>query len=450
MFALPDRIIQSIFLYCDLNTVINASEINHLLKHILQISKKILRLDIIANNKDDFNFVRRLQECPKIEKLSFADYQTNYKLRIPALSLDHSNVIRPFLLHIKENYPKNLKHLSLGELLPRDQIAGLPSQKSFEIQQMLAFELTKECFNVLITTQIVSLKILFTNFSDNDEEDILLSLEKAVNLTSLHIYSHTKYHQPVIYLSKCLKLNKIRFEGMCIASKTVKQLKLCKNLTHLSLSDCERTSSKAINLLDKFFKSEPASKLKVLNFINFSSKSLCSDSVQIFKNLKNLEVFSYQFFCMSDKQLLSLGKNCRKLTELSVCSSDMTEQGLEKFAEVAKNLKKLSLSRINQKRQKGLCDLIHGSSDLEDLELRFSIDLSVNLFATINKCKKFTSLRFKTCSFSGISLDNLRDFVRDSPNLKYIGINLCEFISNEDALLLKKEFPRVEFHFTED
>lgn len=442
------NIIKNIILYCDSETITKLSQVNHLIKNtIVEISTKVLSLKIIPDNNDELNFVRQLQQVPNIKKLGFADYETNYKSKMPALSKEHSNVIRPFLSYIKDNYPKKLKHLILGELLTRDEINCTRIRESLEIiesQQKQAVELTIECYKVLVTTQIVSLNILVNNFNDMNAEKLISSaLEKAVNLTSLTLFSFHRCHKPVIRLLKCLKLEKLRLNCIGIASSTVEQLKLCDKLTSLSIVECESTNS-----LEEFLTSKHKLNLKVLNFDNSPIHE--ENLIPIFENLKNLEVFSFSDFSMYNHQLIALGKKCRNLTELHVKTSNMTDQGLIKFVSLATKLKKLQLFNVTKKIQKGLSDLIAKSNDLEGLEFVFAKDFSNDFFTLIKKCKKFTSLQFKHCYFSEVCLDNLRGFVRECPSLRYLEIDPCKFISNEDSLLLKKEFSHVRFHFTED
>lgn len=436
--ALSTLLHKNIFSFCDKNTKDRMTEVNTRYKSIIDPITKSLHLSIpdgrFANRK--YIFRKLIQRLPNIETLNLATMDQ------PIL-MYNIKILKAFLRYLKDYYPKQLKHLVLGEIQGGQVPVALEQIKTNRIYDTRPVQFTNELFNTLVTSQLISLKILpYCNRTKEMSDTISFALKKAINLQSLTIENHNFDPNFEIQFCLCQKLTKLVLFNLMINPTMIEQLKMCRNITHLTMNKCLNGL-----LLEDFLFSEQDLDLRVLELSDTHCLNSDDSIIPASRSfLKNLTTFSKEVNCdFNDAGLLLLGFNCKNLTTLSLSGQLITNEGWIQFSKISPQLKTLRIMMAKNITLEGLCTVIRGYPDLEHLELSEFKHFSTEVFLALSEtCKKFNTLNLWHCKFQDHNFQDLRNFVKSSKYLKHLKITTPDLFFGKDLRLLEEEFPHIE------
>lgn len=416
----------SIISFCDSKSQNQLSVTNKKIKAIVDNLKETLTVTIPwFHNRDGYLsiLVNLLKRFPNIKRLSYVGEFTEH----------HGDIFRPLILFLQQQYPKNLIEWKSSLCThPKASLLSKDFLDALNHTQTLSLEVSKH-YNVSVITDLMINSIL----------------EKSKNLTSFTFSSFQFSTDADIefHLSKCPNLEKVKLCSVPqISNKTIQQLGLCRNLKELSIDD----TCKGARELEQFLCTDHGLKLKVLNLQN--TLCLLEDHALNLatKHLPDLEFFSRKFLYahqsgISNRGLLQLTNNCKKLNTLVFNFKNITDEGISHFAQNTPRLRKLSICEMHKITQAGLQSLTYYCINLEALELVHFSDLTLAALSSLaTNCKHLRFLSLSNCCFKETTEQDLKKFIDHCKALQYIEILNCDGISNTAIKNLNHEiFPRV-------
>jgi hypothetical protein len=402
----PNDMLVQIYSYLDKNDWVALSLTNSKIKVLfdrlrLDISFRVPK-NIILNDEvvkiDQKILVNLLKKFPNIKKLSLKGSDI--------FSFDDNTqwFLKPLIIFFKTSYPKRLEHLVL------------------EAKNCSNLKLTK--FSIIFFESLSHPQLRNINYSHSINcicgFHLASLLGKTIQLQSLSILTSNS-ELNFIPISNYENLQKIKLLGSSII--TIKPLKLLTNLSKLTLTRALTIEQKSE--FESFLCKTPNLKVSHLTLGHstyyFNKLSFCTAT----KNLPHLEFINLQSSLLqsiSDKELYSIGINCKKFKTLMCNFSNITDSGLIKFALTTPQLEKLSVNFGNQLTDYSLIVLAKRCKQLKSLALSGCINISNEfLCALAENCKNLELLDLTNCKIKA-SLEEFEIFVKSSFKLKYFTV----------------------------
>ncbi|GLG98271.1 hypothetical protein R5R35_007981 [Gryllus longicercus] len=213
--------------------------------------------------------------------------------------------------------------------------------------------------------------------------------------------------------------------------------------------------------------------LKTLNVVCFYDieADVGFSALKMLNNITSLSLLDFDNANIKDVISIFDNQNMVNLIELTIIHYENYENQLAKvIVNNCPNLKKLFINECNSMSDESIEDF-YKLENLQYVELRSSAitDISVTC---LNKCKKLIHLSLENCfllSEEGmqniIDFHNLQVLKLDSCDLKglfwsqiplklkrlrYLSINFCQHVDENEVKQLKKEMPQLTVHFVAD
>ena len=408
--ALPTELITHIGSFCDSRKQILCSEMNSRIKIAFDNARKELKLSIPEVWRTDqmenipksalANLVKRF---PNIQCLNLAETYFSYSASSPndfllfQVQMMHESLMQLF----QTKYPSDLRHITFCEIGACTEIYleifGRPQTLSLEI-------LTGPCEFPLKDSSL--------NFY----------LKKYENLTSFTL--NAKYFNNnrnwEIELYEFPKLEKVQLRSRSgISNKALAHLGKCRNLTELSIDLSDQTDEN----LGPFLSTNHGLSLKVLDLEYTSCFKDDRDLNLATKYLTDLELlFMPRDKKISDRRLVQLANNCKKLTTLAFNSQHITDKGLCDFAQSAPNLRKLFTREVSNITPEGLKAVAQYWPNLEALELIHFSQFNPSVLSILSA--NYKNLRHLTIlgPHNGVTEQDEEAFVSSCKSLKFLNL----------------------------